>query len=135
MHFNYLGLRMDMNTYIGNVALGWLVASLALVLEHMWFWVQPWRLAEPWNYATGVLTILAGTAVWAWQQAQLGAIDPWLALIAFGIIAVGSGFWVVLAYGLRGKLALRKAHAEQIKDRKIAIAGALDDTLDDLRRN
>lgn len=126
---------MDMTTFIGNVALGWLVASLGLGLEHVWFWEQPWRLAEPWNYAAGVLTILAGCAVWAWRQALAGAIDPWLALIAFGLIAIGSGFWVVLAYGLRGKLALKKAQAEHIKDRKHQVAGALDDTLDDLRRN
>jgi len=124
-----------MNSYIGNVALGWLVASLGLTLEHIWFWEQPWRLAEPWNYATGVLTILAGCAVWAWQQAQLGSVDPWLALIAFCIIAVGSGFWVVLAYGLRGKLALKKEQADRILAGKHAIAGALDDTLDNLRRN
>lgn len=126
---------MDMNAYIGNIALGWLIASMALVLEHVGLWSQPWRLAEPVNYIVGVLTILAGCTVWAWRQSQEGAIDPWLALIAFGIIAVGSGGWIILAYWLRGKLALTKARDGQIRDRKHAITGALDDTLDDLRRN
>ena len=126
---------MNMNEYIGNVALGWLIASMALVLEHISLWHQPWRLAEPFNYIVGVLTILAGCAVWAWRQAQTGDINPWLALIAFGIIAIGSGGWIMLAYWLRGRLALTKARDAHVSDRKRAIAGALDDTLDDLRRN
>jgi len=126
---------MDMNLYMGNVALGWIVASLALGIEHVLLWEQPWRLLEPWNYAAGVLTILAGCAVWAWRQAQSGPIDPWLALIAFSIIAVGSGFWIVVAYAARGRLTLKRARDKNISQRKADIAGALDDTLDDLRRN
>jgi hypothetical protein len=123
---------MDMSAYIANVTLGWIVASLALVLEHIGLWEQPWRLAEPFNYIAGVLTILVGCAVWAWRQD--GPIDPWLALIAFCLIAT-SGGWVVLGYGLRGRLALKKKNDAHIQSKKNAIAGVLDDTLDDLRRN
>lgn len=126
---------MDMNAFVGNVALGWLVASLALIAEHLALWDQPWRLSEPVNYIVGVLTILGGCAVWAWRQAQSGPIDPWLALIAFGLIAVGSGGWIVLAYGLRGRLTLIRARETRVQQRKAEIVGALDDTLDDLRRN
>lgn len=125
---------MDMTAFISNVALGWIVASLALALEHIGLWDQPWRLAEPVNYIVGVLTILAGCAVWAWRQAQTGAIDPWLALIAFGIIAT-SGGWVILGYWVRGRLTFKRKTAEHIQSKKHAIAGVLDDTLDDLRRN
>jgi len=125
---------MDMNLYIGNVALGWLVASLALIAEHIALWEMPWRLSEPANYVVGMLTVLGGCAVWAWRQAQAEPIDPWLAVIAFGIIA-SSGGWIVLAYGLRGRLTLKRARDKAISQRKSDIAGALDDTLDDLRRN
>ena len=125
---------MDMNAFIANVALGWIVASLALALEHIALWEQPWRLAEPVNYIVGVLTILAGCAVWAWRQAQVEDVSPWLALIAFGLIA-SSGGWVILGYGLRGRLAIRKKNTEAVQTKRAAIAGALDDTLDDLRRN
>lgn len=124
---------MDMNTYMGNVTLGWLVSSLALVLEHVYCWNQPWRLSEPWNYAVGVLTILGGCAVWAWRQS--GTVEPWLACIAFSIIAVGSGAWVVLAYAIRGRLALWKMRDETLKQRKHEVADTLNDTLDNLRRN
>jgi len=125
---------MYMNVFMGNVALGWLVASLALIAEHMALWELPWRLSEPANYVIGMLTVLGGCAVWGWRQAQSGPIDPWLAVIAFGIIA-SSGGWIVLAYGLRGRLTIKRARETAIQQRKNAIAGALDDTLDDLRRN
>ena len=126
---------MDMNVYIGNVALGWMVASLALIAEHVVLWEQPWRLSEPVNYIVGVLTILAGCTIWAWRQAQTGAVDPWLAVIAFVFIAVGSGAWIVLAYGLRGRLRLKQDKDRRIGKIRANTAEALDDTLDDLRRN
>ena len=124
---------MDMNAYIGNVIIGLVISTLGLLAEHYALLLPPWRLSEPWNYAAGILTILGGCAVWAWYQQ--GPIDPWLAVIAFGIIAIGSGFWVVVAYAAEGRLRLLKKTKEAIAQRKAAIAGALDDTLDDLRRN
>jgi hypothetical protein len=91
---------MDMNSYIGNVALGWIVSSLGLGLEHLALWDQPWRLAEPWDHVVGVLTLLGGCAVWAWRQTLIGPIDPWLAVFAFGLIST-SGLWIAVAYWLR----------------------------------
>ncbi len=124
----------EMNAFIANVALGWLVASLALALEHIGLWEQPWRLSEPINYIVGVLTILGGCAVWAWRQAQTGTIDPWLALIAFGMITT-SGGWVIVGYWVRGRLTITRKRETHIQGQTAAIAGVLDDTLDDLRRN
>src|SRR6185369_5240235 len=93
------------------IALGYIVASLGLIAEHIALWRQPWRLDAPWNYIIGVLTILAGCGVWA--SAVQGHIAPDEALIAFAIIAVGSGAWIALAYYIRdrqerGKLAAQR---------------------------
>lgn len=124
---------MDMNAFIGNVTIGLIVATLGLLAEHYALLAPLWKLSEPWNYAAGVLTILAGCAVWASRQD--GPIDPWLAVIAFGIISIGSGFWIVIAYWAEGRLTLWKKARASVAQRKSEIAGALDDTLDDLRRN
>lgn len=93
------------------ILLGWLVASLGLIAEHIALWGQPWRLEVPWSYIVGVLTITAGCAVWA--AAHTGGPSADEAFIAFCAIAWGSGGWIALAYYIRGRMERAKKAAEK----------------------
>ena len=93
------------------ILLGWLIASLGLIAEHVALWRQPWRLDAPWNYVIGVLTILCGCAMWA--GTVQGHIAPDEAWVAYAIISVGSGAWIALAYYIRGRLERGQKQAQK----------------------
>ncbi len=118
-----------MALHLFPIALGYIVASLALVTEHIVLWEQPWRIEAPWNYVMGVLTILLGYGVWA---LALGTpIPPDEAWVAAALIA-SSGKWIVAAYWLRGRAQRKVDEARANGQRQGEIVGGAKGLIADL---
>jgi hypothetical protein len=100
------------------IAIGYIVAAVALVAEHVLLWPMSWRIERPWTYVMGVLTLLFGCFVWA--RIVRRPVDPMDALTAFALICT-SGKWVIAAYWFRDRDAKRKQAAE-LTGKAIALA-------------
>lgn len=110
-------MELDLTTYFSNVGIAGLVVLGLIIGVHFGLWATPWRLAPPTTYLVGVGIILVGNIVWGVKQAEYGAIDPRMAVVAFVIIA-SPGLILYLFYWARGCLRLIEE-----RGRKKAVVG------------
>jgi hypothetical protein len=110
------------------IFIGWLAASLALIAEHIALLRQPWQLTPPATYIVGVLTILGGCAIWA--LIEPASVEPLLALLAFAVISMGSGAWVLLLYWLDERSARARTQAARTAEIVGAAKGLTQEIID-----